>query len=70
MDIKTGAVWNGYNDLRVSDEGTPFSLTENNQNGATPFFRTVLLYTFNRRHTIRALYAPFQINSIGTDTAK
>lgn len=66
LDIETGAVWNGRNDVRVPNGGTPFSLTENNQTAATPFFRAELLYTFNTRHTIRALYAPFQINSIGT----
>lgn len=66
LDIESGAVWNGRNDVRVPNGGTPFSLTENNQTAATPFFRAELLYTFNTRHTIRALYAPFQINSTGT----
>ncbi len=65
LDIESGAVWNGYNDVRVPNTGTPFSLTEGNRNGANPFFRAELLYTFNRRHTIRALYAPLQINSTG-----
>ncbi len=66
LDVESGAAWNGYNDVRVPNDATLFSLTDNNRNKAVPFFRTELLYTFNRRHTIRALYAPFQINSVGT----
>jgi hypothetical protein len=65
LDIETGAVWNGYNDVRVPNDATPFSLTENNQTRSIPFFRAEVLHTFNKRHTIRALYAPLQINATG-----
>lgn len=65
LDVESGAVWNGYNDVRVPNDATLFSLSENDP-GANPFFRVELLYTIKNRHTIRALYAPLQISSIGS----
>lgn len=67
LDLETGKVWNGYNDVEVPlDEGTRFSLTDNASVNANGFFRLQLLLTTAEVHTIRILYAPLQVISQGT----
>jgi hypothetical protein len=67
IDLESGVFWNGYNDVAVPrDEGTEFSLTENAKPDRSTFYRIQLMYTLNKRHTFRALYAPLKVNSKGT----
>lgn len=60
IDLETGAAKFGYNDVRIpGNSGTLFSLSDNFENKLSPYFRARAQYTFNKRHTILALYAPF-----------
>lgn len=63
--LESGAVWQSRNDVRITPaEG---SLVEFAPFNKGPFFhyRAEVFYSFNERHHIRALYAPFSI-SVGT----
>jgi hypothetical protein len=67
VELETGPVWVSRNDARIpGDSGTRFDL--NRLTGGGPYFfaRLNASYDFNRRHGIRALYAPLQFR--GTDT--
>jgi hypothetical protein len=67
LDLETGAVFNGYNDVRIpGDQGTLFSLTDELQNDPKVFFRLRASYIIGSRHTISALYAPLETVSNGT----
>jgi hypothetical protein len=66
IDFETGAVFTGYNDVRIpGDEGNLFSL----KNDLTPkteyFYRVRLNYKIGSRHTLSLLYAPLQTKSEG-----
>jgi hypothetical protein len=66
IDIETGAVWNGYNNVEVPlGNGSRFSLTENAQINSNGFYRIQLLFTTGEVHTIRFLYAPLRSISQG-----
>ena len=66
LDIETGAIFSGYNDVRIpGDEGTLFSLSEDLEADADFFYRIRLFYSFNERHHLGVLYAPLSINSSG-----
>ena len=66
FDIETGAVFNGYNDVRIpGDRGTIFSLSEELEADPCVFYRIRVVYNFNDRHHLGALYAPLSINSNG-----
>ena len=67
IDLESGAVFTGYNDVRVpGDAGTRFSL----KNDLTPdpafFYRLNAGYTIGSRHTLSLLYAPLQVKSEGS----
>lgn len=67
VDIETGALFSGYNDVRIpGDTGTLFSLSEEIKADPQIFYRLKLIYHFNSRHHLTALYAPLTINSNGT----
>ncbi|MGK7397461.1 MAG: hypothetical protein ACNS62_22985 [Candidatus Cyclobacteriaceae bacterium M3_2C_046] len=67
IDLETGAAWNGYNDVRVPNQsGSSFSLSQDQKDDVTTFFRLQLLQTINNKHTIRLLYAPLKTISQGT----
>jgi len=67
LDVETGAVWNGYNNVEVPlGSGSRFSLTENAEVNTNEFFRLQLLITTGEVHTIRFLYAPLISISQGT----
>lgn len=67
LDFETGAVFTGYNDVRIpGDEGTLFSLKDDLASTTKPFFRVRLNYTIKSRHTLSLLYAPLQIKSDGS----
>ncbi|MFP4457977.1 MAG: hypothetical protein ACLFSQ_00130 [Candidatus Zixiibacteriota bacterium] len=66
IDIETGAVFSGYNDVRIpGDQGTLFSLSEELEADPGAFYRIRLIYNFNDRHHLFGLYAPLSINSTG-----
>ncbi len=66
LDIESGIVHSGYNDVRIPGEGgTLFSLSENLEADPEIFYRIRVFYNFNDRHHLGALYAPLSINSTG-----
>jgi hypothetical protein len=66
LDIETGAVFSGYNDVRIpGDRGTLFSLSEELTADPSFFYRIRLFYNFNERHHLGALFAPLSIQSTG-----
>lgn len=66
IDIESGAVFNGYNDVRVpGDLGTPFSLTNDLKAEPAVFLRLRASYKIKDRHTISLLYAPLETKSEG-----
>lgn len=67
LDVETGALFTGYNDVRISgDQGTLFSLKDDVQSETTPFIRIRANYTLKSRHTISLLYAPLKTIGSGT----
>ena len=67
LDFETGAVFSGYNDVRIpGDAGTLFSLSEDLDADPSAFYRIRVFYDFNERHHLGALLAPLSINSTGT----
>jgi hypothetical protein len=66
LDIETGAVFSGYNDIRIpGDKGTLFSLSDELEADSEVFYRIRIFYNFNERHHFSVLYAPLSINSTG-----
>ncbi|MBN1448663.1 MAG: hypothetical protein JXA28_12085 [Bacteroidetes bacterium] len=66
LDIETGVVFSGYNDVRIPGKGgTLFSLSEELEADPEAFYRIRVMYHFNERHHLGALYAPLSINSAG-----
>jgi hypothetical protein len=67
IDFETGAVFTGYNDVRIpGDQGTPFSLKDDLIPKTDFFYRIRLNYTIRSRHTLSLLYAPLEIKSEGS----
>ena len=66
LDIETGAVFSGYNDVRIpGDDGTLFSLSEDLEADPGFFYRIRILYSFDDHHHLSILYAPLSIKSSG-----
>ncbi len=66
LDIETGAIFSGYNDVRIPGAGgTRFSLTEELTIDPSVFFRARLFYDFNPRHHVGILIAPLSLSSTG-----
>lgn len=66
LDIETGAVVTGYNDVQIpGDNGTRFSFKDDLKPDAEFFYRLRFSYTIKSRHTISALYAPLETHSEG-----
>jgi len=67
VDFETGAVFTGYNDVRIpGDEGTRFSLKDDLKSNPSFFYRIRLSYTIKSRHTLSLLYAPLETKSEGS----
>ena len=67
VDFETGAVFTGYNDVRIpGDEGTRFSLKDDLKSNPAFFYRIRLSYTIKSRHTLSLLYAPLETKSEGS----
>jgi hypothetical protein len=66
IDLETGFVSAGYNDVRVpGDQGTLFSLTDDLMSASSFFFRIRAGYKIRERHNISLLYAPLSVKSDG-----
>jgi hypothetical protein len=66
LDVESGVVFSGYNDVRIpGNGGTLFSLSEELEADPGVFYRIRIFYNFNDRHHLGALYAPLSINSNG-----
>jgi len=67
VDVESGAVFSGYNDVRIpGDVGTQFSLSEELKADPVVFYRVRLIYNFNERNHLGALFAPLSVNSNGS----
>ena len=67
VDLETGAVLSGYNDLRIpGDTGTDLSLSEELDTDPSHFFRVRVGKRFARRHTVSALFAPLSLTAEGS----
>jgi hypothetical protein len=66
LDIETGVAFSGYNDVRVPGKGgTEISLSEELEADTEVFYRIRVMYHFNERHHLGAVYAPLSIHSDG-----
>lgn len=66
LDLETGAVGTGYNNVRIpGDQGTLFSLKDDLKSETEIFFRLRVSYTIKSRHILSLLYAPLETASNG-----
>ena len=66
IDVETGLVFSGYNDVRIPNEtGTLISLSEELETDPKPFFRTKAIYKINDRHSLAILVAPLRFQGEG-----
>ena len=66
IDVETGGVFSGYNDVRIPNAtGTLISLSEELETDAKVFVRIRCLYTFKDRHTVLVLAAPLSLKASG-----
>ena len=67
IDLESGLVFTGYNDVRISgNQGTFFSLKDDLQSKTKIFYRLRTSYTIKSRHTLSLLYAPLETKSEGS----
>jgi hypothetical protein len=67
VDLETGLVASGYNDVRIPrDTGTDFSLSEDLKTDSSLFFRFRLGYQIHPRHTISLFVAPLSLHAAGS----
>jgi len=67
IDIETGVVFSGYNDVRIpGNGGTLFSLNGDLKAKEKIYYRLRLNYTIGERHEISLLYAPLTVKSEGS----
>lgn len=66
IDLEAGAVFPGYNDVRIpGDGGTKFSLQDDLSSETKIFYRLRFNYTIASRHTLSLLYAPLEVTGDG-----
>jgi hypothetical protein len=66
IDFETGAVFTGYNDVRIpGNTGTEFSLSKDLDASPRFFARVRFSYYAGEKHTLSLLAAPLRINSEG-----
>lgn len=67
MDVESGLVTTGYNDVRIPrDGGTLFSLKDDLKPENEWFYRLRAGFALHKRHVISFLYAPLTIKSTGS----
>ena len=65
-DVEVGAVFSGYNDVRVPNEGgTEISLSRDLETDPGFFYRFRIWYRFNDRHAVSLFAAPLRLNASG-----
>jgi hypothetical protein len=65
-DVEAGAVFSGYNDVRVPNEGgTEISLSRDLETDPGFFYRFRVWYRFNDRHAVSLFAAPLRLNASG-----
>jgi hypothetical protein len=65
-DLEGGAVFSGYNDVRIPNVGgTLFSLSEDLAVATKAYYRLRLSYAISRRHEPSLLYAPLTLKASG-----
>jgi hypothetical protein len=65
--VETGAVFSGYNDVRVpNDGGTEISLSRDLDTDPTFFYRLNAGYTFGEKHAVAVLVAPLTLKAGGS----
>ena len=63
--LEAGAVWQHRNDVKIlPDSGTYFEFDKFNQ-GPLPHYRLEAFYRINENHSLRLIYAPFDIDISG-----
>ncbi len=66
IDLESGAVWSGYNDVRIPPEtGTEFSLSEDLRIDPEAFLRVRLGCELRPRHYLSLLVAPLELSAAG-----
>lgn len=66
VDVETGLVSTGYNDVRIpGNQGTFISLKDDLKPNTNIYYRLKLIYTFSSVHTLSLLYAPLTVESEG-----
>lgn len=67
IELETGPVFSGYNDVRIpGDGGTEISLVDDLDTPADVFFRSKVIYRFNKRHSLGLLVAPLTLEADGS----
>jgi len=67
VDIGTGAVFSGYNDVRIpNDSGTDISLSNELETDPDYFVRVTLTRSMRNRHNIEVFAAPLRLEANGT----
>lgn len=67
LDLETGLVFSGYNDVRIpGDGGTLISLSRELKSNSVPYGRVRLGRSLGGRHSLRLLAAPLRIEASGT----
>lgn len=67
IDLETGVVSTGYNNVRIpGDQGTLFSLNKDLNASAKIFYRIRMGYKLGERHTLSVLFAPLTTKSEGS----
>ncbi len=67
IDVELGAVFSGYNDVRVPNEGgTDVSLSRDLETDPGFFQRLRVGYAFNERHVVSLLAAPLELDARGS----
>ena len=66
LDVESGVVFNGYNDVRIpGNSGTDLSLTDDLESEETGFVRARLAVDLGSRHRLSLLVAPLRIEASG-----
>ncbi|HPF94727.1 MAG TPA: hypothetical protein PLV65_12325, partial [Tenuifilaceae bacterium] len=67
IDVEAGAVYTGYNDVRIpGDEGSFISFSDELSGKTSLFSRVRLGYMFGDRNEVLLLYAPLNLSYKGT----
>lgn len=67
VELEAGPVWQSRNEIQIPNDpsGTRFSLEEVAGSGPWPSGRVYVTWNLGRRHSLRALLAPFSITETG-----